>query len=70
MAFYKVQICFRVVACHDPGAGIINIEVFGLADNMRIMICLGQRGLRAVSTSSYLCGYVEVDDIYGGCSIK
>ena len=43
---------FRVVASHDPDTGDINLEVFGLAGNMKIMICLGQGGLHSPSASS------------------
>ena len=45
------QTCFRVVACHNPGADDVNLEVFGLVDNMRIMICIGIEGLRFPSAS-------------------
>ena len=47
----QVQTCFRIVACHDPGAGNY-LYAFGLVGNMRIMICLGQRGLRSLSALS------------------
>ena len=46
--------CFRVVTCHDPGAGNITPEAFGLAGSMGIMICLGQGSLRSPSASSLI----------------
>ena len=46
------QSCFRVVACHNPGAGNINPEAFELVGNMRILICIRQGGLHSLSASS------------------
>ena len=43
---------------HDPCAGNVNPEAFGLAGNRRIMICLGQGGLRSLMLYLFTCFYI------------